>query len=254
MAKADIAARDVMSTKLAAIAPGANIQLAAKLMLKRKVSALLVLDTKRRLLGICSEGDLVNRIELGSRKKGSWWLNLVARDRDMARDYARAHGRRVSDAMTRHVISVEPQTPISGVAALMDEHKIKRVPVVEAGRVVGIVSRADILSALVRVGARATVEMGVNDAVAVGEIRKRMGKESWAGATLVSVSVRKGVATFAGIVASSAQHDALRALAEGVPGIRHVDDSKLTVDKAATALIHALPIAILQKNIIKTKV
>jgi CBS domain-containing protein len=244
MAKADITARDVMSTKLAAIAPGANIQLAAKLMLKRKVSALLVLDAKRRLLGICSEGDLVHRIELGSRKKGSWWLNLVARDRDMARDYARAHGRRVSDAMTRYVISVEPQTPLSSVAALMDRHNIKRVPVVEAGRAVGIVSRADLLAALVRVGTRATVEKGIDDAEAVGLIRTRMGKESWADATLVSVSVRKGVATFAGIVASTAQRDALRALAEAVPGIRHVAVSKLAVDKAATALMHALPLRI----------
>ncbi len=244
MAKTNITARDVMSTKLAAVAPGANIQLAAKLMLKRKVSALLVLDAKRRLLGICSEGDLVHRIELGSRKKGSWWLNLVARDRDMARDYARAYGRRVSDAMTRHVISVEPQTPLSGVAALMDNHKIKRVPVVEAGRVVGIVSRADILAALVRVGTAATVEKGIDDAGAVGEIRKRMGKEAWAGATLVSVSVHKGVAIFSGVVASIAQRDALRALAEAIPGIRHVDVSKLGIDKAATALMHALPLRI----------
>lgn len=244
MAQAELTARDVMSAKLVSIAPDVNVQIAAKLMLKRKVSALLVLDTKKRLLGICSEGDLVHRTELGSRKKGSWWLNLVTRDRDMARDYARAFGRRVSDAMTRHVVSVDPKTPLSSIVSLMDQHKIKRVPVIEDGRVVGVVSRADLLTALVRVAGKAAVEKGLSDVEALGEIRKRMGKESWAGATLVSVSVRKGVATFAGIVASTAQRDALRALAEAVPGIRHIDDSKLAIDKAATALMHALPLPI----------
>ncbi len=78
----------------------------------------------------------------------------------------------------------------------------------------------------------------------LGKIRKRMGKESWAGATLVSVSVRQGVATFVGVVAASAQRDALRALAEAVPGIRRIDDTKLIVDKAATALMHSLPLPI----------
>jgi CBS-domain-containing membrane protein len=242
MKSVELTASDVMSTKLASIAPDANIQLAAKLMLKRKVSALLVLDAKRRLLGICSEGDLVHRIELGSRKKGSWWLNLVARDKDMARDYARAFGRRVSDAMTRHVVSVDPKTPLSSVAALMDRHKIKRVPVLEDGRVVGLVARADLLEALVRVAGQAAVEKGMSDVEALGEIRKRMTKESWAGTTLASVTVRGGVAKFAGIVASIAQRDALRAMAENVAGVRHVDVEELHVDKAATSLMHSLPL------------
>jgi CBS domain-containing protein len=248
MAQAELTARDVMSSKLVSISPDVNVQIAANLMLKRKVSALLVLDRKRRLLGICSEGDLVHRIELGSRKKGSWWLNLITRDRDMARDYARAFGRRVSDAMTRNVVSVEPKTPLSSIVSLMDQHKIKRVPVVEDGRVVGVVARADLLTALVRVAGKAAVEKGLSDVEALGEIRKRMGKESWAGATLVSLTVREGIAKFAGIVASVAQRDALRAMAEAVPGIRRVDDSELHVDKAATALMHAIPIPLGRKR------
>jgi len=119
----------------------------------------------------------------------------------MARDYARAFGRRVSDAMTRNVVSVEPTTPLSSIVSLMDQHKIKRVPVVEDGRVVGVVARADLLTALVRVAGKAAVEKGLSDIEALGEIRKRMGKESWAGATLVSLTVRGGIVKFAGIVA-----------------------------------------------------
>lgn len=240
MAQKELVASDVMSTRLATVAPGVNVRLAAELMLKRKVSALLVLDTKKRLVGICSEGDLVHRAELGSRKKGSWWLNLVARDRDMARDYARAHGRLVSDAMSRNVVSVDPQTPLATVVALMERHKIKRVPVLDEGRAVGLVSRADILAAFVRTAKATSAQKALDDVAALDAIRKAMGQESWAGATLVSVTVNAGVARFSGIVATAAQRDALRALAENVPGIRHADLAALKVDKSATALMHSM--------------
>lgn len=240
MGQKDLVASDVMSTRLATVAPGVNVRLAAELMLKRKVSALVVLDAKKRLVGICSEGDLVHRTELGSRKKGSWWLNLVARDRDMARDYARAHGRLVSDAMSRNVVSVDPQTPLATVVALMERHKIKRVPVVDEGRVVGLVSRADILTAFVQTAKAATSQKALDDVAALDAIRKQMGKENWAGATLVSVTVHAGVARLSGIVATVAQRDALRALAANVPGIRHVELGALKIDKAATALMHSL--------------
>ncbi len=106
-------ASDIMSTKIASIAPEAGVRLAAEFMLKRKVSALLVLDPKKRLLGIVSEGDLVHRAELGTRKKGSWWLNMLASDRDLARQYARAHGRRVADVMTRNCVVASPGTTVA---------------------------------------------------------------------------------------------------------------------------------------------
>lgn len=144
-------AKDIMSTRVASIAPDMSVRLAAKLMLKRKVSALLVLDSKRRPIGVLSEGDLVHRIELDTRKKGSWWLNLLTPDRDLARDYARAHGRKVADAMSRQVVTITPDTKLPAIVALLDKHRIKRVPVVgEGGRVVGVVSRADVLGAFAK--------------------------------------------------------------------------------------------------------
>jgi CBS domain-containing protein len=232
MTQKDLVASDVMTTRIATVAPSVNVRLAAELMLKRNVSALLVLDSKKRLIGVCSEGDLVHRAELGSRKKGSWWLNLVTRDRDMARDYARAHGRRVSDAMSRNVVGVDPKTPLATVVALMERHRIKRVPVLDEGRVVGLVSRADILAAFVQTAKSATTKKALDNVAALDAIRKAMGKESWAGATLVSVTVNAGVARFSGIVATGAQRDALRALAENVPGIRHADLAALKVNKS----------------------
>lgn len=240
-----LAAKDIMSSKIASISPEASARMAAKTMLKRKVSALLVLDSKRRLLGVISEGDLVHRIELDTRKKGSWWLNLLTPDRELARDYARAHGRKVADAMSRSVVTVSPDAKMPAIVALLDKHRIKRVPVVGAdGKVLGVVSRADILKAFAQASLDAAGSAPLSDAEASAEVRKRLRKESWSDTALLNVSVERGVARVGGICASKAQADAIRALCEEVPGIRHVDLDGLQVSKSAIALKHALRVPI----------
>ncbi|MCM0020532.1 MAG: CBS domain-containing protein, partial [Tagaea sp.] len=229
----NISAKDIMSTKIASIAPDASARMAAKTMLKRKVSALLVLDSKRRLLGVISEGDLVHRIELDTRKKGSWWLNLLTPDRDLARDYARAHGRKVGDAMSRNVVTVSPEARLPAIVALMDKHRIKRVPVVNAeGKPVGVVSRADVLAAFAKAALDAEDAAPLSDAEASAEIRKRLRKEAWSDSVLLNVSVERGNARVGGICASKAQADAIRALCAEVPGIRHVDLDALQVSSS----------------------
>jgi CBS-domain-containing membrane protein len=239
MAKKTPIAADVMSTKLAAVAPGAGIRLAAEYMLKRKVSALLVLDAKRRLLGIVSEGDLVHRAELGTRKKGSWWLNLLTTDRAMAREYARAHGRRVADVMTRNVVAAAPGTELTAIAELMDKHKVKRVPIVDEGRVVGVVARADLVAAFVDALPDRPSGHAPDDAAIVSDIRKRIARQPWIETIMVSVASARGTVSLSGIVASIAQRDALRALAEEVDGVRKVDLKGLVVDRRAIALKHS---------------
>lgn len=239
-----VTAKDIMSTKIASIAPDASARMAAKVMLKRKVSALLVLDSKRRLLGVISEGDLVHRIELDTRKKGAWWLNLLTPDRELARDYARAHGRKVADAMSRNVVSVSPDAKLPAIVALMDKHRIKRVPVVADGKPVGVVSRADVLSAFAKAALAAEDRTPLSDADASAEIRKRLRKESWSDTALLNVAVERGVARVGGICASKAQADAIRALCEEVPGIRHVDLDGLQVSASAIALKHSIRVPI----------
>jgi len=235
-------ASDIMSTRLAAIAPDAGVRLAAEFMLKRKVSALLVLDSKKRLLGIVSEGDLVHRAELGTRKKGSWWLNILLTDRELARQYARAHGRRVSDVMTRNCVVAAPATPAATLAEMMEKHKVKRIPIVDEGRVIGVVSRADIVAAFVRSAGDKVAVHAADDAAAAADIRRRIAREPWIGSTMVSVAVLKGVASISGIVSSIAQRDAARAIAEETDGIRRADMRTLRVDPKAIALTHSLPL------------
>lgn len=141
-------ARDVMTTWVATIGASATVREAAKLMAERKVSALPVLDEEDRMIGIVSEGDLVRRAELGTEITGSWWLLALAQD--AAADYRKTHGRTVSDVMTPRVVTAAPTTPLREVAQLMEKHRIKRLPVLEAGRLVGIVSRADLVRSLAK--------------------------------------------------------------------------------------------------------
>lgn len=141
-------AQDVMTTKVATIGAEATVRDAAKLMLERGVSALPVVDEKEHVVGIVSEGDLVRRQELGTETTGSWWL--LALTEGAARDYRKTHARAVRDVMTRPVIGVRPSASLKQIAKLMEERRIKRVPVLDAGRLLGIVSRADLVRQLAK--------------------------------------------------------------------------------------------------------
>jgi CBS domain-containing protein len=141
-------AQEVMTTKVATIGAGASVREAARVMLERGVSALPVLNDKERVVGIVSEGDLVRRRELDTETEGSWWLIALAQG--AARDYLKTHGTTVRDVMTRPVIGVRPSASLKQVAKLLQKHRIKRVPVLVEGRVVGIVSRADLVRQLAR--------------------------------------------------------------------------------------------------------
>jgi CBS domain-containing protein len=140
-------ARNAMTPWVATIGADATVREAARIMIARRVSALPVLDASDRLVGIVSEGDLVRRAELGTdAAEGSWWLRSLSED--TARDYLKAHAVSISDVMTRKVVSVRSTTPLREVARLLHKRGIKRVPVMQAGRLVGILSRADLVRRL----------------------------------------------------------------------------------------------------------
>jgi CBS domain-containing protein len=141
-------AQDVMTTRVATIGPGASVREAARLMHERNVSALPVVNEKGRVVGIVSEGDLVRRRELSTETEGSWWLLTLAQG--SARDYLKTHGNTVRDVMTRPVIGVRRSASLKQIARLLARYRIKRVPVLDAGRLVGIVSRADLVRQLAR--------------------------------------------------------------------------------------------------------
>jgi CBS domain-containing protein len=141
-------AKDVMTRRVAAIGPGATVREAARLMIERDVSGLPVVEEDGRVIGMVTEGDLVRRRELDTEPEGAWWL--VALADGAARDYRKAHAMSVRDVMSRPVFGVRPGATLRQVAKLMHERGIKRVPVLEDRRLVGIVSRADLVRRLAR--------------------------------------------------------------------------------------------------------
>ncbi len=145
-------AADIMTTSIITIGPNARVSDVAEKLFAHGISAVPVVGGDGKLIGIVSEGDLVRiaEVEIEPRRR-SWWLRLPAGKETLATELTKAKARTVSDVMTRNVITAEPDTPASHIAASLDRHAIKRVPIVKDGQVVGIVSRANLLKAVVTV-------------------------------------------------------------------------------------------------------
>ena len=213
-------AQDVMTPWVATVGADATVQDAAKLMLERRVSALPVVDGKDRVVGIVSEGDLVRRTELGTDAPRSWWLRLFADD--AARDYVKTHGDAVRDVMSRPVIGVRRTTPLKELARLLEKHRIKRVPVFEAGRLVGVVSRADLVRRLATLPPPPASRVSGERA-----LRRRVLEQvlkSGIDILYVNIIVEGATVHLWGGVRSAAEQKALRVAARSVRGVRKVED------------------------------
>ena len=141
-------AADVMTSEVITVDENAYVQEAAKLMATRGISAVPVVDREGQVVGMVSEGDLLHRAETGTERRRSWWLEMVASTNQLAGEYVKSHSGSVKDVMTRDVISVTEETTVADIAILLETNRIKRVPVLRDGRLVGIVSRANLVRAL----------------------------------------------------------------------------------------------------------
>ncbi len=202
------------------------------LMVSYKISAVPVVDAQRRVLGIVSEGDLLRRAEIGTERRRAWWSRLINDPRDDARDYVKNRGSKARDVMTRPVISVSATTAAADIADLMEKWRIKRVPVVRAGKLVGIVSRRDLMRAI---GAAhpADTKASLNDKALRESLRKQIAKEDWVDSALVNFIVEKGRVEIFGVAPSLAQADAVRIMAEGIKGVRSVKNNLSVVARRA---------------------
>ncbi|MGE0697574.1 MAG: CBS domain-containing protein [Hyphomicrobiaceae bacterium] len=219
-------AAEVMSKDVVTVNPETTVRAIAELMTKHRISGVPVVDADGKLVGILSETDLLHRAETGTERRRKWWLGaLVDADR-LAREYAAAHARKAADIMSTRVVSVDADMDLGAVADLLEKRNLKRVPVVRDGRLVGIITRGDLVRALVArqgaaaSGAGATGADGVLDA-----IKLRMQRESWLDASLINMSVENGVVELTGLAASPDQRRALRLLVEDTPGVARVQDN-----------------------------
>lgn len=220
-------ASDVMGLNVITVAPDKSVREAAEIMLARRVSALPVVSESGELVGIVSEGDLMRHADAGTEQVRSWWLRLLMGREMLASAYVKAHSRRVDDVMTRKVVSVSPTTPIREIAALLEGHRIKRVPVVADRKVVGIVSRADLIQMLASAPVHKAATQSEDDRALRKSVLSRIGNEAWARTSLINVTVTDGTADLWGVVDSPAEKKALRVAAEVTPGIRGVTDNTI---------------------------
>jgi len=145
-------ARELMTTEVASVPPEATPKEIARLLLSRGISAAPVVDRTGSPIGMVSEGDLLGRGEPGRKQRRDWWLAMLAEGEQLSEEYVASLGGKEAtarDLMSAPLVTVEEDTEAADIAALLANHRIKRVPVLREGRMVGIVSRADLLRALV---------------------------------------------------------------------------------------------------------
>lgn len=216
-------ARDIMTTGALTVAPEASIADAARLMLEHRVSGLPVVDQHGTLVGIVTERDLLRRPEIGTVLDHARWVELWLTTDEVAQDYVHSHGRRVGDVMTRQVVSIETDTPLDEIVALMIRDGLKRLPVVRDKKVIGIVSRADLLQAFLRRIDRLP-QSAVNDLSIRKHILREINGKRWAPRPAVNVAVRDGVVELSGNVVNEHMRNAMRVAAENAPGVKQVVD------------------------------
>ncbi len=215
-------AKDVMTSRVVSVTPNATVREIVALMLARRISAVPVLEGDGKLVGIVSEGDLVRRPESGTERQPSWWLSLLGGGEQTALEYAKSHGKRAADVMTRAVVAVDESTELSAIATLLEKHHVKRVPVVRDGQVVGIVSRANLLQGLAACQPTPptnTDDEGIREQV-LDEVR-RAGVDT----VFVNAVVNDDTVQLWGGVTSVAQRDAARIAAQAIAGERAVDNN-----------------------------
>jgi CBS domain-containing protein len=229
---------DVMTRRVLSVAPDSTVEDAAALMLKRGISGLFVVDATGSLAGVVTEGDLLRRDELGTERHRPWWLRLIVSPGRQAADFTRTHGRKVSDVMTETVISVPENAPLETVVELMERHRIKRVPVTQDSRVIGVVSRSDLLRALVG-RARTELPTATDDRSIRAAILDALDGQSWAPMTTLNVTVEQGVVDVWGTISNDDERRAICVIAENASGVKQVRDHLVFVEPYSGTVIEA---------------
>ena len=228
-----VIASQLMTATPFAIGADAPLSQAVRLMTDRGVSGLPVLDAAGHVAGVLTEGDLLRRVEIGTAEAAGRLASLFTSGRS-AGNYVRTHGRRVRDAMTSDVVSIREDTPVTEVVRLMQRHGVKRLPVVRDGRLVGIVSRADLVRAI-RVVFDRPGPVASDEAIR-DSILAEMKRERWVDRS-VTIRVEDGIVMLDGCVFDPRQRAALAAIAENAPGVGGVENWLVCIDARSGIVI-----------------
>lgn len=213
---------DIMTREVVSVTPETPVSEIAKILHARHVSGVPVVNTDGDLVGIVSEGDLITHVDaIGSEPQPrSWWLRLFGDRTSLAEEYAKAHARLARDVMTKDVVTVDEDTPLRDVARLLERHRIKRLPVVRGGKLVGIVTRGNLVQVLAT--SPATAPLSADDREIQERLSAEIAAQPWG--TFSNALVQDKIVHLWGLVDSEAERRALRVLAENAPGVKGVED------------------------------
>ena len=228
-------ASEVMTRNVITVGPEASVANAIRLMLDNNVSGLPVL-ADGKVIGILTEGDLLRRSETGTERHRPRWLEILMGPGRMAGEYVRTHGRKVGEIMTTDLISVAGDTPLDEVVGLMERRRIKRVPVIEGDLLVGVISRADLLGSLLRALEAHHAEIRRDDEI-LEQILAELAKAAWVPKDGLSISVKEGVVDLNGVILEEKEREALRVVAENVPGVKAVEDHLVWIEPVSGTVI-----------------
>ena len=224
-------ASDIMSTKVATVTEDTPITELANLMLEKHISGMPVVDANNKVVGMVSEGDLIRRQELGTERRRSKWISLFVAPEQKAREFVKSHGLHAKDVMSQPVLQVHEDATITEIADLMTQGRVKRLPVVRHGEVVGIVSRADLLRAFAARVSHEPPPPPESDTEIRDSVTRILHEEDWAKSAIVNVIVTDGQVQLWGVVDGEDQRKALTVAVEAIPGVKGIDDH----------LTHSLP-------------
>jgi CBS domain-containing protein len=219
--------RDVMTRKVISVTDDDSILAAARLMLQNRISGLPVVDTGGNLVGIVTEGDFLRRGELGTQRSRPAWLEFLLGAGRLANEYVHTYGRKVREVMTTDPVFVSEDDSLQTVVELMERRRIKRLPVMRDGRPVGIVSRANLVRAVVGL-ARDTQGPAGDDTAIRTEVLQVIGEQPWA--AQVKVSVKGGIVELSGVILDHHERAACIVAAENVAGVKEVHDHLVWVE------------------------
>ncbi len=221
-------AHQIMTRPVITVTPETTIVDAANLMLQRHVSGLPVLDEAGKLVGVVSEGDFIRRSEIGTGRKRGRWLRFILGPGKAASDFVHEHGSKVSEVMTKSPLTITEDTALAEIVQLMEKNNVKRLPVVRGDKVIGIVSRANLLQAVASL-ARQVPDPTADDDHIRNRVIDALEKNDWCPFGL-SVIVRDGIVHLSGVITEERSRQAAVVAAENVQGVKKVHDHLCWVD------------------------
>ena len=228
-------ASEIMTPDVISADPDATVLQAARYMLLHHISGLPVIDKTGALVGILSEGDFLRRRETHTDRRPSRWLEFLMGPGKLAAEYTHTHGSKVSEVMTTKMHTISEDTPLEKIVEMMERYRIKRVPVLRGKKVVGIVTRANLMHAMVSL-ARGEPKT-TSDAAIRQELLRELKNEKWALSSMINVVVHDGVVELWGAIVDERQGEALKVAAENIPGVKEVKNHLAWVEPVSGIII-----------------